>query len=537
MGMTTVPEPLPSDLAAAHAMILAERAARLAAEAEAATAKETKRLLDLEIERLKLEIARLKRHRFGTSSERSTRLEQLELALSELEETVAAADAAQALRAAERPAPEQARRTTARKPARRPLPAHLPRTRVVYPAPTTCPCCGGAVRKLGEEITESLERLPARWFVVQHVREKVSCRCCETINEAPAPFHPIARGRAGPKLLAEVMFGKYGLHLPLNRQSACFAREGIDLDVSTLAGWVGTVAASLQPLTDAIASHVRAGPRIHADETPVPVLAKGKTREGRLWTIVRDDRPFGGPDPPAAVFFYSPDRRGVHAERFLEGFTGIMQADAFSGFGRLYKSGRAFGPIVEAACWSHARRGFFELAELQKAPIAIEAVQRIDALFAIEREINGLSASQRLTVRAERSRPLVDALAAWLRDQYARLSAKSATARAIDYMLKRWPSFTRFLDDGTICLTNNAAERALRSIAVGRRNWTFAGSDEGGHRAAAMYTLIETAKLNGIDPRAWLADVLARLPGHPAKHIDELLPWNWQKPQPLSTAA
>jgi transposase len=310
-----------------------------------------KRVLDLEIERLKLEIARLKRHRFGPSSERSTRLEQLELALSELEETVAAADAAQALRAAERPAPEQARRTTARKPARRPLPAHLPRTRVVYPAPASCPCCGGAVRTLGEEITESLERLPARWFVVQHVREKVSCRCCETINEAPAPFHPIARGRAGPNLLAEVMFGKYGLHLPLNRQSACFAREGIDLDVSTLAGWVGSVAASLQPLTDAIAAHVRAGQRIHADETPVPVLAKGKTRKGRLWTIVRDDRPFGGPNPPAAVFFYSPDRRGVHAARFLEGFTGIMQADAFSGFGRLYK------PAVPPARSSRRRAG------------------------------------------------------------------------------------------------------------------------------------------------------------------------------------
>lgn len=542
MGMTTVPEPLPSDLAAAQAMILAERAARLAAEAEAATAKETKRILDLEIERLKLEIARLKRHRFGASSERSSRLEQLELALSELEETVAAADAAAALRAAERPAPEQPRGTTPRKPARRPLPAHLPRTRFVYPAPAACPCCGGAVRKLGEEITETLERLPARWFVIQHVREKVSCRCCEAINEAPAPFHPIARGRAGPNLLAEVIFGKYGLHLPLNRQSTCFAREGIALDVSTLAGWVGTVAASLQPLTDAIAAHVRAGHRIHADETPVPVLAKGKTREGRLWTIVRDDRPFGGPHlqgtgPPAAVYFYSPDRRGVHAERFLAGFTGIMQADAFSGFGRLYKPGRADGPIVEAACWSHARRGFFELAELQKAPIAVEAVQRIDALFAIEREINGLSPSQRLAVRNERSRPLVDALADWLRDQHVRLSAKSATAKAIDYMLKRWPAFTRFLDDGTICLTNNAAERALRGIAVGRRNWTFAGSDEGGRRAAAMYTLIETAKLNDIDPHAWLADVLARLPGHPAKRIEELLPWNWQNRQPLSAAA
>ncbi|MBK8175249.1 MAG: IS66 family transposase [Rhodospirillales bacterium] len=540
--MMTTPEPLPADLAEAHAMIIAERAGRLAAEAEAAIAKQTKRVLDLEIERLKLEIARLRRQRFGTSSERSARLEQLELALTELQETVAQADAAAELRAAER-SPTPARSTAApRKPARRALPEHLPRTRLVYPAPTACPCCGGAVRKLGEEITETLERLPARWLVVQHVREKVSCRCCEAIREAPAPFHPIARGRAGPNLLAEVVFGKYGMHLPLNRQSACFACEGIELDVSTLADWVGAVAASLQPLTAAIEAHVRAAARIHADETPVPVLAKGKTKEGRLWTVVRDDRPFGGPHldgtgPPAAVFFYSPDRSGVHAERFLAGWTGIMQADAFSGFGRLYKSDRRPGPITEAGCWAHGRRGFFELAELQQGPIAIEAVKRIDALFAIEREINGASAEQRLAVRNQRSRPLILDLEAWLRDQNARLSAKSKTAKAIDYLLKRWTAFTRFLDDGRVCLSNNAAERALRGIAVGRRNWTFAGSDEGGRRAAAMYTLIETAKLNGIDPRAWLASVLARLPGHPTSRIHELLPWNWQAPEPISTAA
>jgi transposase len=532
----TTPEPLPSDLAAAHAMILAERAARFAAEAEAATAKETKRVLDLEIERLKLEIARLRRHRFGTSSERSARLEQLELALAELQETVAEADTAGELRAAER-SPTEARSTTPRKPARRPLPEHLPRTRIVYPAPAACPCCGGAVRKLGEEVTETLERLPARWFVVQHVREKVSCRCCETISETPAPFHPIARGRAGPNLLAEVVYGKYGLHLPLNRQSSRFARESVAIDVSTLADWVGAVAAGLRPLTDAIEAHVRAGARVHADETPVPVLAKGKTKTGRLWTIIRDDRPFGGADPPAAVYFYSPDRSGAHAERFLDGFAGIMQADAFSGFGRLYKPDRKPGAVTEAACWAHARRGFFELAELKKAPIAIEAVKRIDALFDTEREINGFSVDRRLKIRAERSRPLVTELEVWLRRQRARLSAKSETAKAIDYLLKRWAAFTHFLDDGRICISNNAAERALRGIAVGRRNWTFAGSDEGGRRAAAMYTLIETAKLNGIDPRAWLADVLARLPGHPAQRLDELLPWNWQKFQPISAAA
>lgn len=535
--MTSVPDPLPADLAEAHAMIMAERAARRAAEAEAAIARETKRVLDLEIERLKLEIARLRRQRFGTSSERGARLEQLELALAELEETAAQADAASELRMANRSSIPARSPAASRRPARRPLPEHLPRTRVVYPAPATCPCCGGDVRTLGEEITETLERLPAHWFVVQHVREKISCRCCEAISEAPAPFHPIARGRAGPNLLAEVVVGKYGLHLPLNRQSTCFAREGIDLDVSTLADWVGAVAASLQPLTEAIEAHVLAAARIHADETPVPVLAKGKTKQGRLWTVVRDDRPFGGPDPPAAVFFYSPDRSGVHAERFLAGFNGIMQADAFSGFGRLYKAGRQLGPITEAGCWAHARRGFFELAELQKAPIAIEAVTRIDALFAIEREINGASAEHRRAARDERSRPLVADLEAWLRTQRGLLSAKAKTAKVIEYLLKRWPAFTRFLDDGRICLSNNAAERALRGIAVGRRNWTFAGSDAGGRRAAAMYTLIETAKLNGIDPRAWIADVLAQLPGHPASRVHELLPWHWNKTQHISAAA
>jgi transposase len=260
----------------------------------------------------------------------------------------------------------------------------------------------------------------------------------------------------------------------------------------------------------------------------VPVLAKGKTKTGRLWTVVRDDRPFGGADPPAAAYFYSPDRSGEHAEAFLAGYRGIMQADAFSGFNRLYDPARAGGTITEAACWAHGRRKFFELAELKKAPIAIEAVARIDALFAIERDIAGLSPDARLAARAERSRPLVEDLAAWLHQKRAGLSGKSDTAKAIDYLLKRWPAFTLFLADGRVDLSNNAAERAVRGIAVGRRNWTFAGSDAGGRRAAAIYTLIETCKLNGIDPRAWLADVLARLPGHPARRIGELLPWNWK---------
>jgi transposase len=513
-------------------MILAERAARIAAEAKAAEASAVHQGLTLEIERLKLEIARLRRERFGPSAERSARLEQLELSLEDLEEAAAEAQAAQAADAGET---TEVGGFTRRKPARRPLPEHLPRTRVVYPA--ACPCCGGGVRKLGEVVTESLERVPASWFVVQHVREKVSCRACEAITEAPAPFHPIARGRAGPNLLAEVVFAKYGLHLPLHRQSERFAREGVPIEVSTLADWVGAVSATLKPLVEAIEVHVLAGGRLHADDTPVPVLAKGKTRTGRVWTVVRDDRPFGGTGPPAAAYFYSPDRRGEHAQAFLTGYAGILQADAFSGFGQLYAPGRPAGDIVEAACWAHARRKFFEIAELKKAPIALEAVRRIDALFAIEREINGMTAEARLAVRAERSRPRVTELEAWLREHRAKLSSKAETAKAVDYLLKRWPSFTRFLEDGRVCLSNNAAERAIRGIAVGRRNWTFAGSDAGGRRAAAIYTLIETAKLNDVDPHAWLADVLKRLPDHPASRLHELLPWAWKAGQTRPAAA
>src|SRR4051812_33039865 len=335
-------------------MILAERAARIAAEAKAAEASAVRQGLTLEIERLKLEIARLRRERFGPSAERSARLEQLELSLEDLEEAAAAADAAQAADAGET---TEVGGVTRRKPAPRPLPEHLPRTRVVYPAPAACPCCGGVVRTLGVVVTESLERVPASWFVVQHVREKVSCRACEAITEAPAPFHPIARGRAGPALLAEVVFSKFGLHLPLHWQSERFAREGVPIEVSTLADWVGAVTTALSPLITLIEAHARGGERIHLDDTPVPVLAKGRTPPGRLWTVVRDDRPFGGTAPPAAAYFYSPDRAGAHAETWLGDYTGMVQADAFSGFGRLYEAARKPGAIMEAACWAEPAAG------------------------------------------------------------------------------------------------------------------------------------------------------------------------------------
>jgi transposase len=378
---------------------------------------------------------------------------------------------------------------------------------------------------------------PAQWKVIQHVREKFSCRSCEAITQPPAPSHPIARGRAGPGLLAHILFSKYGLHLPLNRQSAVYAREGVDLDVSTLADWVGATAATLMPLVLLIRAHVFAAERIHADDTTVRVLAKGKTRTGRLWTYVRDDRPFGGPDPPAVTFFYSPDRSAQHPEQHLASYAGLMQADAYAGFNRLYSASRKPGPITEVACWSHARHNFFDLVRLAKAPIAIEAVKRIDELFAIERESNGLPTQERLRVRNERSRPLMVALEAWLREQRTKLSGQSNVSKAIAYCLPRWVALTRFLDDGRLCMSNNAAEREIRPIAVGRHNWTFAGSDEGGRRAAAIYTLIHSAKINDIDPHAWPADVLARLQDHPAKRIDELLPWNWKRERLQKAAA
>jgi len=537
-GMPRRSDSLPTTLAAARAAIVAQREALAAAEkrAEAAevravAAENEAKSHALRIEKLKFTIAKLRHARFGQSAERGAILEQLELQLADLEENASQARTQAELAAAATAAsPIQVQAFQRRRPARRPLPAHLPRERLVHPAPTACPCCGGTtLRKIGEDVTEMLEHVPASWKVIQHVREKFSCRSCESIAQTPAPSHPIARGRAGPFLLAHILFCKYNLHLPLNRQSATYAREGVDLDVSTLADWVGAASATLMPLVEAIRAHVFAAERIHADDTPVKVLAKGKCRTGRLWTYVRDDRPFGGTAAPAAAFFYSPDRGGVHPDAHLATYAGLMQADAYAGFNRLYEEGRKPGPITAAMCWAHARRKFFDVARLDKAPIAIEAVARVDALFAIERDINGKPPPERRRVRAEHSRPLVAALKMWLQTQRAKLSAHSETAKAIAYCRNRWSGLVRFLDDGRLCMTNNAAERALRCVAVGRHNWTFAGSDEGGRRAAAIYTLVETCKLCDVDPRAWLADMLARLSDHPARRIVELLPWNWKR--------
>lgn len=526
--MTNHPDPLPSDLAAAHALILAQREMLAAALSEA-------KLRALEIERLKLMLAKARREKFGQSSERGKLLiEQLEFAIADLEETQAEEETK-----AEMASGPQKRTRTGVRPPPRPLPDNLPRERVLYPAPCACARCGGTrLRKLGEVVTKTLECEPRRWKIIEHVREKVTCRDCEGITEPPAPSHPIPRGHAGPSLLAMVLASKFLLHQPLNRQSETYAREGVDIDVSTLADWVGACAAALDPIVQRIVAHVFSGERIHTDDTTVPVLAKMKTVTGRIWTYVRDDRPFGGVDPPAAVFYYSRSRASEYPCQHLADYTGIMQADAFTGYDQLYEARRQPAPITPAACWSHGRRKFFELAKLTKAPIAVEAVRRIDEIFEIERDINGRTPEERLAVRRERSRPLVIALETWLRQQRSLLSKSSKTAKAIHYSLKRWTHFTRFLDDGRICLSNNAAERALRGVAIGRANWTFAGSDAGGHRAAAIYTLIQTCVLNDVDPQAWLAYVLANLPDHPAKRIDQLLPWNWKpRQQAIVTAA
>ena len=552
--VTTCLDPLPADLAAAHAMIRAERAARIEAEAWAqnaeARAQSAEALMSgarLQIKRLELLLAKARREQYGRSSESGAKLvAQLELQLAELEETVAEDETAAEL------AVEAAATNTGtvigehvrRKPARRPLPEHLPRERCVVPAPTSCRCCGGSrLAKIGEAITETLDVVPRRWFVKQTVREKFTCRDCETITEPPAPFHVIARGRAGASLLAMILFEKYGTHQPLNRQSERYAREGVEIDVSTMADHVGASAAVLMPLYELIRSHVLGAERLHGDDTTVPVLAKSKTVTGRLWVYVRDDRPFGQgkAGPPAALFRYSRDRRGEHPELHLAGYAGILQADAYSGFAGLYRPTRAGGAVTEALCWAHGRRRFYELADLAQAgkappaPLAVEAVRQIDAVFAHERKINGGSAEARLAYRREQIAPLVAALEFWMRTERQKLSRHADVAKAFDYMLKRWAAFTRFLDDGRICISNNAAERALRGVALGRKAWLFCGSDRGGARAAIMYTLIGTAKLNDVDPQAWLADVLERIAEHPNNRLHELLPWHWTaKPVPLA---
>jgi len=387
-------------------------------------------------------------------------------------------------------------------------------------------------------VTKTLEEIPRRFKLIETVREKFTCRDCEKISQPPAPFHATPRGLIGATLLATILFDKFGMHTPLNRQSVRFKCEGIDLPVSTLADQVGHGTFALMPLFHLIERHVLAAERLHGDDTTLRILAKGKCTTGRIWSYVRDDRPFGGPAPPAAVYYASSDRRGEHPQKHLAEFAGILQADCYNGFAPLFDPRMRASPITPAFCFAHARRGFFELADIEKkardgekgkpiSPIALEAVLRLDALFEIERAINGRSPEERRAVRQEKSKPLFDDMHAWLLRERETLSRSAEVLKPINYMLKRWSDFARFLDDGRICLSNNAAERSLRGVALGRRNWTFAGSQRGADRAAVMLTMITTCRLNDVDPKAWLADVLARIADLPTSRLHELLPWEW----------
>lgn len=472
---------------------------------------------DQEIEHLKLLLEKMRRNMYGASSEKLERdVDQLELRLEDLESDKAADEIAELL-ASDKPVKN--------KPVRKPLPNHLQREIVTHlPGEDCCPDCGGQLRKLGEDVSEYLERIPETFKVIRHVRVKMSCTGCDTIVQPLAAPRPIERCLAGPALLAHVLAAKYANHIPLNRQSEIYAREGVELDRSTLAGWVGASSQLLAPLVEAVRRHVMSASKIHADDTTVPVLSpgRGRTKIGRLWTYVRDDRPAGINTPPAVWFAYSPDRKGEHPRQHLKDFRGVLQADAYAGFGHLYGT----GSILEAACMAHARRKFHDIHEAHPSPITTEALDRIGALYGIEREIRGQVAERRREIRQTKARPLLDDLHRWLRQKVATLSAKSDTAAAIRYSLSRWRALTRYVDDGLIEIDNSSAERALRAVALGRKNYLFAGADSGGDRAASIYSLVGSAKLNGLDPELYLRHVITGIAQHPINRIEELLPWN-----------
>ncbi|KHL24984.1 transposase [Croceibacterium mercuriale] len=507
------------------AAALASTADELASTAaELRAAKAAIQLTALEIEKLKVQLARLRRMQFGQSSERLSReIDQLELRLEDLEAIEAEAISASADAGIPPPAREK------RQPKRLPLPDHLPRQEVVHAAPHAdgCGACGGTMSALGEDVTEVLEYVPGRFQVVRHVRPKLACQRCDAITQASAPALPIPRGKAGPGLLAHVLVSKYADHLPLYRQAEIYAREGVDLDRSTMADWVGQVSWLLQPLVEHIRRHVFAADKIHTDDTPVPVLApgSGKTKTGRLWVYARDDRGWQGIGPPAAAYFYTPDRKGERPRSHLASFTGFLQADGYAGYDQLYDGRRQPGPIYEVACWAHVRRKIYDVWKATDSITARTGVSLIDLMYEAEELGRGLPLEERLE-RRQVVRVGVDGFFNWAEDTLRRISNKGALADAIRYAVKRREALTRFCDDARLEADNNRAENCLRPIALGRKNYLFAGSDKGGERAAAIYTLLQTAKLNHIDPEAWLRDVLTRIAdGHPANRIGELAPW------------
>ena len=535
---TTPDHALPSDPAALAAMVLAlrgeldaERSARRAAELGLQTKA-------LEVERLRVLIARLRHERYGRSSEKLTdAIAQLELRLDELLTDIGAAGGDAEQPQADPAAPKKTREPGSR--GRHPLPDHLPRN-VMEHAPASgcaCPACGGALRKVGEDVSEVLEYRPGRFEVVRHIRPAFSCRSCERMTQAPMLSLPIERGRPGPGLLAHIAVSKFCDHLPLYRQAEIFARDGVELSRGLMATWLGKTAALVEPVAAFVGRHVAAGVRVHADDTPMPTLApgRGQTAAGIMWAFLRDDRPFGGTDPPAVFYEFTPDRKGLHPQARLREFRGILQADGYAGFNALYASGR----VLEAACWSHARRKFHDEVVAHASPIAREALERIAPLFAIEAELNGKTPEERLAGRLERSAPIMAELHAWLEASLRRIPGRSDLAAAIRYTLSRWTALTLVLRDGRACLSNNAAERQMRPVALGRKNYTFVGSVEGGRRAGVFYTLLETAELNGWDPQAYLRTLLERVADHPINRIGELAPWHLRpsSPAPSSCAS
>jgi transposase len=556
MSMPLTPDQLPDDLAELKRRLI-ETTAKLGAKdaelsarsAELAAAKNGLVITQLTIEKLKAQIARLKREKFDASSEKIERaLAQLELALEEAEaaKAEALADAPQSP-AQDEPVTET---TNPEKKKRRQLPPELSRRDVVHAPAGVCKACGGTgFRTVGETVTEVLAYVPARFEVIRHVRPACSCRKCETMVQAPMPELPIPRGMVDASFLAHMIVAKFCDHIPLYRQAEIDARAGVVIDRSQRAQWLGHTAWLLAPLVELIADHVMAGRSIHADDTPVDVLSpgNGKTKTGRLWVYLRDERPHSGTVPPAVLYRYTPDRKGERCRAELANFTGWLHADGYAGFGRLYEISVArsadahllAGPprVAEVACWSHVRRGFFDEWSEHKSSIAKEALDRIGALFDIERPIAGSPPDIRRAVRQRTAKPRIDELAVWLDAQLAKIPGKSDLAKAIRYARSRWQALTRYLEDGRLEISNNAAENKIRPAALGRKNWLFCGSDAGGSRAAAFYTLIGTARMNGVEPEAWLTDVIARIGALPINRLAEFLPWNWRSSATQSVAA
>jgi transposase len=499
-----------------------------------ATLQRLLREAQAEIMRLQMLIAGLLRHRFGRRSEQLGD-EVLDQGIEDLEQPLAEQTAKiEAAQPVARVAPPKRNRGS--------LPDHLPRVEgVIDVADKTCPCCGAPLHAIGEDLSEMLDHMPAQFRVQVIRRPRYGCRVCEqAVVQAPAPDRPIDGGMATEALLAHVLVSTYADHLPLYRQAQIFARQGVTLDRSTLCNWVSRACWWLEPLHALILSMVVSSPKVVADDTTLPVLdpGRGRTKTGRLWCYATDNRPWAGPGYPAAAYVYSEDRKGEHPATHLKGFQGLLQVDGYAGFGQVAAATNQ--PPRLAFCWAHARRKFYDVHIATKSSIAHEALQRIGALYAIESDISGQSAEDRQRERQQRSRPLVDALQGWLREQLDRLSGRSKLAQAIRYTFNHWEGLIRFLDDGRLELDTNIVERAMRPIALGRKNALFAGADSGGRHWSIVATLIQTAKLNGVEPLAWLADVLKRMvSGQTKRHeLDKLLPWNWKlpnQPEPISS--